>query len=278
MTDFCYLEYGCPKSQLEQGAMVLRSLGFKARSGNQDGTAQFFSQNRSVILLREFDTPSMTMLGFGLLGDLDSIDPTLITKHDPVIDSPVVYAGGLRISLLDQHTQTHRWKQLGFGIIDNSDVVTPGAHIEFFSGLLVQGRQETVPILRALGFDFIKEGKWSATAVSKNRAFSLILSKAPTPTTVIADSNRIFDTVSELALGRHFGVVTPQPGEVEVHHKIMRYGCVQFGNEHSFSIEKFYPNVMLGNHLIVRERAQWVHIPESTLDAHLSTIQEHDDQ
>jgi hypothetical protein len=255
---------------MDQGDLVLRSMGFNLRSENRQKSAKFYSQNKSVILLREWDSPSMTMLGIGVLCDLKAMG-NLETQHDPVINSPVMKSGGLRISLLDQNTQLHRWRDQGFEIVNPDIQINIGSHIESFSGILIQGSKSSVENLSKLGFTFIREGKWSATAVSSNKQFSLILSKMSTPTTVIAESSAIFDTVTKLGMAGHYGNKTPAPQNKQ-HSRVQKYNCVQFGNESSYSVEKFYPNLMLGNNLIIRERVQYLHISESTLEAHLSTL------
>lgn len=270
MADFCYLEYGYPKSELGSVHLVLKSIGFDLRSISSDQTARFYSQNNAVILLREREELSAPcLIGVGLLGSTSELDG-LPTEHDDVVDAPLLMAGDFRITVLTKHNHHDRWQELGFELV--SSPVTAGYKIMEFTSLVVSGLPETVEVWQKLGFKFTREGEWTATAVSPNRRFELLISKDPINSIVIADSASIFDTVAALGINEHFGVKTHNPDTPpRLDYRVDAYGCVYFGAANSYSVEKFYPYLAIGHHLLLRERVRYLHTHESNLEAHLAS-------
>jgi hypothetical protein len=270
MADFCYLEYGYPRSEFDQVHLVLKSIGFDIRSTSADQSARFYSQNNAVILLREQENiPAPQLIGVGMLSNDQEIH-NLTDSHDEVIDAPVLMAGNFRITLLTKHNHLERWRELGFKMAANP--VTEGYKIQEFTSLVVSGLPETVEVWKRLGFKFTRDGNWTTTAVSPNRRFELLISADIINPIVVAETSGIFDTVAALALNGHTGIKTHNhvtPSQLD--YRIKAYQCAYFGATNSYSVEKFYPNLALGHHLLLRERVKYLHTYESNLEAHLAS-------
>ena len=273
MAELCYLEYGVDPENLSQAHRDFHRAGFRLRSKNSTDTVRFYSQGSAVIMLRILDGQAFDFIGVGLAGSPEEvryIEGNLDTDTNFTVGSD----GHQRVTVIETH-QVNELIEQQFEIQQQTD--QKGAGINYFSGLVLPTRSKAVEsVWNNLGFDISKRGDWSDTAISAKRRFTVMFADVERPL-IVADTNLIFDVVSNYLLA---GIESPdsqKPSENFNHPnatKARAYECAIFGNQESYSVEKYYPRALGNTDFVVRQRRQYIHIPEENLKAHYASIED----
>jgi hypothetical protein len=271
MAELCYLEYGVDTDQINVAHRDLDRSGFRLRSKNPKDSVRFYSQGSAVLMLRVMPNQPFGLVGIGLAGSAEEI--CNINGIEDVDTGFVVGSDGdRRITVIETH-QVNQLIEKNFVVQRHDD--QKGAGLGFFSGIVLPtSNNDTKSTWTQLGFDINKRGKWSETAISAKRKFTVMFADVERPL-IVADTDVIFDTVSNFLMAGIETLTTqhlPKSFDHPNAAKARAYECTVFGNRESYSVEKFYPRALGNADLLVRQRKQYLHIPEENLEIHYAAI------
>lgn len=280
MSSFSFLEYSFDpyKSDPEDIYVSLNKLGFVQRNSHISGLYSMWTQNQSIILLRQSEEEkNFCVTGFGILLSDDHIkkykpeydeECSMHVMHDP---------NGLRILAMPEK-RLSKMIEHGYQVVDKRVYESPG--IEYFSGLVYNtNNQKAMDFYQDLGFKFTKSSEKYNTLMSENNRFTILMGKeetANTIDTVYADTNDVFKTTrcftaSGLDLKEYNQSKENLNFGVALNHKIIGYNCAAFGNENSYSIENCVRRPLQNLDFIFRTRKQYLHITEEVVEYHNAT-------
>lgn len=280
MSSFSFLEYSFDpyKSDPEDVYVALNKLGFVQRNSHTSGLYSMWTQNQSIILLRQSEEEkNFCVTGIGILLSEEHINKfnmeydeecSMHVMHDP---------DGLRILAMPEK-KLSKMIEHGYHVVDKRLYESPG--IEFFSGLVYNtSNQTTMNFYQDLGFRFTKSSEKYNTLMSLNNRFTILMGKGDSSTlidAVYADTNDVFKTtrcytaagldLKEYNISKenlNFGVA--------LNHKIIGYNCAAFGNENSYSIENCVREPLRNLDFVFRTRKQYLHINEEVVEFHNAT-------
>lgn len=283
-TDFSFIEYSynpsiTPTQQVYGG---LSQLGCVHRSQHLLGTSGFWNQNRCIILLREVDTdivPQVTGIGFiATEAVIEELDAVYEDEADVFV---AVAPGGLRILLVPDHharvTMDERYIILDrtrnyLGPLDSIVGVVLG--VPSSSTLILMCNY-----LSRMGFKQFKQQGAFTTLVSNNRRFSMVLelgTENDQVKAVICDTPDVFDATAMFSLShvklRQFDSANHNDLNFgKLNASIVGYNLLAEGNMDSYSIENLAESISPGLDLIFRQRKQFLHISEHTLQTYYAT-------
>lgn len=272
MAELCYLEYGVDPENVNQAHRDLDRAGFRLRSKNVKDTVRFYSQGSAVIMLRMIPGCDFAYTGIGLAGSPEEI-LSLGGSPDPDTNFSIGSDTYQRVTVIETH-QVNELIERNFEVQAASD--QKGAGLNYFSGVVLPSRDAaTKTMWEKLGFDINKQGVWSESAISAKRRFTVIFADVERPL-IVADTNVIFDVVSHMLMSGFESYPTnnlPKSFDHPNAAKAKAYECAVFGNRESYSVEKLYPRALGNADLLVRQRKQYIHIPEENLETHYAAIQ-----
>tara|TARA_Y100000114_G_C11542204_1_gene223135 strand:- start:135 stop:572 length:438 start_codon:yes stop_codon:yes gene_type:complete len=126
-----------------------------------------------------------------------------------------------------------------------------------------------------LGFKYKDISDNYGKLVCENNRFTIMLDKRTEQNnipTIICDTHDVFDaTAYFLSVG-----IDPETFNHNIHmnfgqklnYKIRAYNCRAWGNEQSYTIENFIKGLAPDIDIIFRQRNQYLHIHETTLDSY----------
>lgn len=271
MSELCYLEYGVDPSNVKQADRDLNRAGFRLRSKNSTDSVRFYSQGSAVIMLRSMANQPFDIVGIGLAGSPEEIN-RIRGVEDPDTGFVIGSDGYQRVTVIETH-QVNTLIDRSFEVQHDPD--QKGAGIKYFSGIVLPTVSDhTKAAWVGQGFDISKKGTWSETAISAKRRFTVMFADVDRPL-IVADTDVIFDVVSHMLMA---GFESPNPLHLpkSFDHpnaaKARAYECAVFGNRESYSVEKYYPRALGSADLVVRQRRQYLHIPEDNLETHYASI------
>lgn len=280
MSNFSFIEYTFnPHTEDPENVYgSLNKLGFVQRNSHVSDLYSMWTQNQSIILLRQSDDkPNFSITGLGvILADevlskyksTYDADCSMHVMHDPE---------GLRILAMPEK-RLSKMIEHGYEIVDKRSYDTSG--IEYFSGLIYNTvNPRTMDFYQEIGFRFTKSSEKYNTLMSENNRFTMLMSKTDssgTIDTVYADTHDVFKTT------RHFTVAGFDLKEYNLdrenlkfgtalNHKIVGYNCAAFGNSNSYTIENCVKQPLPNLDLIFRTRKQYLHINEEVIEFHNAT-------
>jgi hypothetical protein len=224
-------------------------------------------------LLKTADIQDAGLSGIGFICDKDVIN-NVNAQLDPddtgmyIVDN---YAG-LRTLLMPEQDFSDLRKSLQN--IEKTTTSDEGG-LTYVSGIIYNNTNARMrDFYQAIGFKFTRTGDRYFTFMSPNNRFTILMDtqnddgKIPT---IICDTNDVFITTANYVSN---GVVLKKfdiPKQLEfgaLNHKIKGYNCNASGNENSYTIENLIPNAAPNLDIIYRQRKQYLHISEKTLDTY----------
>jgi hypothetical protein len=273
--DYSFLEYTYNPEQLPTNIIEqrLKKLGFTKRTRNTQGNVAIYTQNLCILLLKTADIQDAGLSGIGFICDKDVIN-NVNAQLDPddtgmyIVDN---YAG-LRTLLMPEQDFSDLRKSLQN--IEKTTTSDEGG-LTYVSGIIYNNTNARMrDFYQAIGFKFTRTGDRYFTFMSPNNRFTILMDtqnddgKIPT---IICDTNDVFITTANYVSN---GVVLKKfdiPKQLEfgaLNHKIKGYNCNASGNENSYTIENLIPNAAPNLDIIYRQRKQYLHISEKTLDTY----------
>lgn len=274
MIDFSFIEYSFDPtvSDRETVHSNLNKMGFVHRSQHNSAPVGFWSQNQSIILLREIEDglePRISGLGFNVpAATLELIADSLSIENSDTFS--ITLSNSLRI-LFAPEDWTEMFLLNDYTLIDKNRYHTTG--LEHFTGIVINDSgNDIVEYFESIGFKLSKTSDRYYSLVSLNRRFTVVLDRTKNDgkiTSVVADTNDVFKTtacftVTNVPL-RKFEIDKKQLNFGKLNHKIIGYNCLAVGNEEKFTIENFVDDAFGTTDLIFRMRKQVLHINEQTL-------------
>lgn len=274
MSNFSFLEYSFDPSVNDRETIhtKLNKMGFVHRSQHNSAPVGFWSQNQSIILLREIADglePRISGIGFNMpLTTLELIADSLSLENSNAFS--ITLSNSLRILFVPEDW-TEMFLNNEYTLIDKKRYSTTG--LENFTGIIINDSDsEVIEYFETIGFKLAKESDRYQSLVSLNRRFTVVLDRSKNDgkvASVIADTNDVFKTtacftVTNVPL-RKFKIDKSQLNFGRLNHKIIGYNCLAIGNEEKFTIENFVDNAFGVTDLIFRMRKQVLHITEQTL-------------
>lgn len=274
MIDFSFIEYSFDPTVTDRETVhsKLNKMGFIHRSQHNSAPVGFWSQNQSIILLREIEDglePRISGLGFNVpTATLEMIADSLSLENSDTFS--ITLSNSLRI-LFAPEDWTEMFLLNDYTLIDRNRYQTTG--LENFTGIVINdSSDEIVEYFESIGFKLSKTGDRYHSLISLNRRFTVVLDRTKNDgkiTSVVADTNDVFKTtacftVTNVPL-RKFEIDRKQLTFGKLNHKIIGYNCLAVGNEEKFTIENFVDNAFGTTDLIFRMRKQVLHINEQTL-------------
>jgi hypothetical protein len=272
MAEVCFMEFGTDWKYIDEVNRILGRAGFLLRSQNQNDTVRFYSQESAVIVLKNYPGLPFTKTGIGLIASPEEIENCNCTVDDESGFS-VTTDGYQVVNLV---TEEHMTKLVNENFKISSKKDLHGIGLGMISGLMIPVNNRNIKkFWNKLGFEVTRKGEWSETAMSPSRRFSLIFSNQNRHA-LIVDTHVIFDVSTCLFLGGFHSKKSyhlPKSVSMPDINKVRAYECTFFGNSNSYSVEKFYPQALGNIDLLVRQRKQYLHIPEENLDTHYAEIE-----
>jgi hypothetical protein len=278
--EFSFLEYSYNPYHLEPHQVEdhLADLGFTKRTSNADGSVCLFTQSLCIMLVRCCESVTDSGLtGIGLSSDIDTIRATG-AEYDEQTGTYLRNLGPSMRLLMVADSKFGAGSELGVmnqTLLSNGDVRTN--NLEYVSGLITGDVDRYVKDFMQdfLGFKFTKSGGRYNVFMSPSNRFTLLLdTKKPNAkiSTIIADTEDVFmATACFVANGfepRKFDLDQADLKFGKMNHKIVGYNCWPEGNENSYTIENMIPNTAPDVDLIFRQRKQYLHIKEDTLETY----------
>jgi len=280
MSNFSFIEYSFDpyKSDPEDIFVALNKLGFVQRNAHISGYYSMWTQNQSIILLRQSeDVKTFCITGIGLI-----LKDDLLEKYDAVFDEECSMhimhdPNGVRILAMPEK-RLSKMIEHGYQVVDKRLYDTPG--IEYFSGIVYNAADTaTLDFYQDLGFRFTKSSDKYNTLMSDGNRFTMLLSKDDNSKTIDAvytDTNDVFKTtrcytVAGLDLKEYNIEKEKLAFGVSLNHKIIGYNCAAFGNEQSYTIENCVKQALPNLDFIFRTRKQYLHINEEVVEFHNAT-------
>jgi len=281
MAEFSFIEISYDPSITSPRVMKtqLENLGFIHRTQHVYGPVGFWNLNKCILLLRSADTkrtPNVTGIGFN--GEFSHIDK-LNCKLDK--DTDFFYTDnshGLRTYIL-QENQIHNVSptlEASYKIIDNK--TASATHLNYISGIKLNAHStELIEHYIAMGFKYTDVSENYGKLICENNRFTIMLDKRNSTNdvpTLICDTHDVFNATAYfvgagLKLKRFNKNIHQNFGELN--YKIVAYNCRAWGNEKSYTIENFIEGISPGIDIIFRQRNQYLHIQETTLDSYYAT-------
>jgi hypothetical protein len=280
MSNFSFIEYSYNPydADPEDIFVSLNKLGFVQRNAHISGYYSMWTQNQSIILLRQSeDVRSFCITGLGLI-----LKEELLEKYDAEFDEECSMhimhdPDGLRILAMPEK-RLSKMIAHGYQVVDKRLYESPG--IEYFSGIVYNTSESTaLEFYQDLGFRFTKSSEKYNTLMSESNRFTLLLNKEDNSKTidiVYTDTNDVFKTtrcytVAGLDLKEYTIEKDKLKFGVSLNHKIIGYNCAAFGNEESYSIENCVKQPLPNLDFIFRTRKQYLHINEEVVEFHNAT-------
>ena len=276
MANFSFLELSYDPSVYSSEVMSaqLEKLGFIHRSQHKMNAVGFWNHKECIFLVRKIDnnkTPYIS--GIGLLGDISDIEK-LDAEFDRTSDFFKASTNfGLNIYII-QENQIDPNIENSYMIVDSS---TPSiSAFNNFTGIKLSCFEPLVKdCFVKLGFSFHDVSENYAKLISPNKKFTIMCFKdqcynSNVPT-ILVDTHDVFKatayfTSTDFHIPRFDLVNQTSFGDLD--YKINAYNCKAWGNKDSYTIENFLNNVFEGLDIIFRQRKQYLHIHETTLDSY----------
>lgn len=274
MIDFSFIEYSFDPTVTNRETIHtnLNKMGFIHRSQHNSAPVGFWSQNQSIILLREIEDglePRISGIGFNIpLTTLELIADSLSLENSNAFS--ITMSNSLRILFVPEDW-TEMFLTNDYTLIDKNRYNTTG--LENFTGIIINDSgSEVIEYFETIGFKLSKESDRYQSLVSLNRRFTVVLDRSKSDgkvASVIADTNDVFKTtacftVTNVPL-RKFDINKEELNFGKLNHKIIGYNCLAIGNEEKFTIENFVDRAFGITDLIFRMRKQVLHVTEQTL-------------
>ncbi len=274
--DYSFLEYSYNPEQLPTGIVEqqLKKLGFIKRTRNTQGNVAIYTQNLCILLLKAANVQDAGISGIGFICDKDVISNTN-AQLDP--DDTGMYivdnGAGLRTLLMPESDFSDLRKSLQQ--IEKTTTIGDEAGLTYVSGIIYNNTNARMrDFYQEIGFRFTRTGDRYFTFMSANNRFTILMdtqnSDGKIPT-IICDTDDVFVTtanyVSSGVVLRKFDI----PKQLDfgaLNHKIKGYNCNASGNENSYTIENLIPTAAPNLDIIFRQRKQYLHITEKTLDTY----------
>jgi hypothetical protein len=280
MSNVSFIEYSYnPYSADPEDIFVsLNKLGFVQRNSHDSGLYSMWTQNQSIVMLRQSeDAKNFCITGMGII-----VSDELLKKYDSVFDEEcsmhVMHdPDGLRILAMPEK-RLSKMIEHGYHVVDKRLYESPG--IEYFSGIVYNtSNPKTMSFYQDIGFRFTKGSEKYNTLMSTGNRFTMLISKdddSKTIDTVYADTNDVFKTTRcYTAAGFNLKEYTIEKEKlnfgISLNHKIVGYNCIPFGNENSYSIENCVKEPLPSLDFIFRTRKQYLHINEEVVEFHNAT-------
>lgn len=278
--EFSFLEYSYNPYDMDVSVVEdhLANMGFTKRTSNGDGSVCLFTQKLCILLVRCCETVvDAGITGIGLSADLDTIRATG-AEYD---DQTGTYLRGLGPSMRLLLVADNKFDVSGVNnqtLLSNGDVRTNC--LEYVSGVIAGDVDRYVKDFMQdfLGFKFTKSGGRYNVFMSPNNRFTLLLDtqhENKKITSVIAETEDVFMTTACFVANgfkpKKFDLGTANLKFGKMNHKIVGYNCWPEGNENSHTIENLIPNTAPDVDLIFRQRKQYLHIKEDTLENYYKT-------
>jgi len=274
--DYSFLEYSYNPEQLPTGIVEqqLKKLGFIKRTRNTQGNVAIYTQNLCILLLKAANVQDAGISGIGFICDKDVISNTN-AQLDP--DDTGMYivdnGAGLRTLLMPESDFSDLRKSLQQ--IEKTTTIGDEAGLTYVSGIIYNNTNARMrDFYQEIGFRFTRTGDRYFTFMSANNRFTILMdtqnSDGKIPT-IICDTDDVFVTTANYVSG---GVVLRKfdiPKQLDfgaLNHKIKGYNCNASGNENSYTIENLIPTAAPNLDIIFRQRKQYLHITEKTLDTY----------
>ena len=284
MAEFSFLEISYDPSVAETQYVEdnLRKLGFIHRTQHKSGKAGFWNLQSCIVLLRQDDSKrSACVTGIGFNATKSDIE-NVGADHDSDTDFSVINAGnGIKTYLLTEE-QIHHFNSNLDAHYDVIDAKTKSLkHLNYISGIKMNGHDiNVIEHYINLGFKYKDVSDNYGKLVCENNRFTIMLDKRSglnNIPTIICDTHDVFDaTAYFLSVG-----IDPERFNHNVHenfgqklnYKIRAYNCRAWGNEQSYTIENFIKGLAPDIDIIFRQRNQYLHIHETTIDSYYETEQ-----
>ena len=280
MSNFSFIEYTHNPyiADPEDLYTSLNKLGFVQRNSHVSGLYSMWTQNQSIILLRQSgEEKNFRVTGIGVI-----LSDELLEKHGAVYDAECSMhvmrdPEGLRILAMPEK-RLSKMIEHGYQIVDKRSYDTPG--IEHFSGLVYNTvHPRTMDFYQEIGFRFTKSSDKYNTLMSENNRFTMLMSKidsSGTVGTIYADTHDVFKTtrcytVAGLDLKDYDLNKEKLNFGVDLNHKIIGYNCAAFGSSNSYTIENCVKQPIENIDIIFRTRKQYLHINEEVIEFHNAT-------
>jgi hypothetical protein len=269
MFDFSFVEYSYNPNTIsaDQIRSQLKLLGFVHRTQHRNNSVGFWVQNNCILLVREHQhqlVPGIS--GIGFIADCEDFLPDTVKDPDSDICCKVV--NGMRL-LFVPATQMITLMTNNFETVDNSPYKMQG--LEYISAVMYNMDVTSEEEFKVLGFTNSKSSDTLRSIASKNKRLSIIINNSfnVDKRTIYIDTADLFYAAACLELAgvsskSSTGSNVPD-GFGNLAHKIVGYQCSAAGNSNSYSIEKFYPDVLPNTDLILRMRKQYININEQAL-------------
>jgi hypothetical protein len=274
--DYSFLEYSYNPEEMPVTVVEsqLERLGFSKRTRNSEGNVVIWTQNLCILILKACNVQKAGITGIGFLCDRGTIEST---NAQPDPDDTGMYivdnCAGLRTLLMPQEDFNDLRRSLQH--IEKNNTPGSGAGLHYVSGIIYNNTDARMrDFYQELGFKFTKTGNRYYTFVSANNRFTILMDTQSNDNnipSVICDTDDVFITTANYVSGgvelRHFEI----PDQLDfgaLNHKIRGYNCNASGNENSYTIENLIPNAAPNLDIIFRQRKQYLHISEKTLDTY----------
>ena len=281
MAEFSFIEISYDPTITSPKVMnsQLTKLGFIHRTQHVFGPVGFWNLNKCIILLRSADTKrSAHISGIGFNGGFEDIDK-LNCELDKDTDFFYIDSGhGLRTYIL-QENQIHNVSptlEASYRIVDNK--TNSFKHLNYISGIKLNAHNNDIlDHYLKIGFKYTDVSTNYGKLTCENNRFTIMLDKRQTTNdipTVICDTHDVFDATAYfvgvgIKLNRFNKNVHQKFGDLN--YKINAYNCRAWGNEKSYTIENFIEGIAPNIDIIFRQRSQYLHIQETTLDSYYAT-------
>jgi len=276
MADFSFLElsYDPDVYPTEKISEQLIQLGFVHRSQHKIDYVGFWSHKECIFLLRKVSnnkTPYIS--GIGLLGTVQDID-NLNAEFDSTCDFFKLKNNfGLDTYIIQEN-------QIDPNIVDSYKIVdatTPSIKaFNNFTGIKIKSLSDEIKNhFVSLGFTFNDVSNNYGKLTSPNKKFTLMCEKNSTADnlvqTLLIDTHDVFKATAYF-VSNNLDIpkfnTEPQNNFGKLDFKINSYNCKAWGNENSYTIENFLKEPIEGIDIIFRQRKQYLHIQETTLDSY----------
>ncbi len=279
MAEFSFIEisYDPVVATTERVESDLKKIGFVHRTQHKQGKAGFWNLQNCIVLLKQDDSKrSACVTGIGFNATENDIEH-VGAIHDPDTDFNFVDSGnGIKSYLLTEQ-QIHHFNS---NLDDHYDIIDAEnkslKHLNYISGIKMNGHDlNVIEHFTKLGFKYKDVSDNYGKLVCENNRFTIMLDKRTAQNnipTIICDTHDVFDaTAYFLSVG-----IDPETFNHNVHmnfgqklnYKIRAYNCRAWGNEQSYTIENFIKGLAPDIDIIFRQRNQYLHIHETTLDSY----------
>ena len=279
MAEFSFIEisYDPEVAKTEVVENNLKNLGFIHRTQHKSGNAGFWNLQQCIVLLRQDSSKrSACITGLGF-----NANATDVRNTEAILDTTTDFhyadtGTGIKSYLLTEE-QVHQFNSnLGshYDVIDSETKSLN--HLNYVSGIKMNGHNNNViEHYTKLGFKYKDMSENYGKLVCENNRFTIMLDKRTGQNdipTIICDTHDVFDaTAYFLSMG-----IDPELFQHQVHmnfgqklnYKIKAYNCRAWGNEQSYTIENFIKGISPDIDIIYRQRNQYLHIHETTLDSY----------